>query len=109
MSREQLIEGKATAVRCAHGDTVLYPMAEVEMEVDGCTIHTVAAVCNTLPMDVLLGTDVAELDSLLRTVEDQSRKGSLVLAVTTRSMQGKEGSRGRNAAHKEAAGFGCQA
>ena len=90
VSREQLIEGKATAVRCAHGDTVLYPMAEVEMEVDGCTIHTVAAVCNTLPMDVLLGTDVAELDSLLRTVEDQSRKGSLVLAVTTRSRARKE-------------------
>ena len=65
VSREQLIEGKATAIRCAHGDTVLYPMAEVEMEVDGCTIHTLAAVCNTLPMDVLLGTDVAELDCLL--------------------------------------------
>ena len=36
------------------------------VEVDGCTIHTVAVVCNTLPMDILLGTDVAELDSLLR-------------------------------------------
>ena len=78
-----------------HGDTVLCPMAEVEMEVDGCTIHTVAAVCNTLPMDVLLGTDVVELDSLLRKVEDQSRKGSLVLVVTTRSRGGNNTVQGR--------------
>ncbi|KAL5481319.1 hypothetical protein EMCRGX_G021455 [Ephydatia muelleri] len=65
--------------------------------------------------NLALSTDVAELDSLLRKVEDQSRKGSLVLAVATRSrggnntVQGKEGSRGQNAAHKEAAGFGCHA
>ena len=89
VSRKQLIEGKATAVSCAHGDTVQYPMAKVEMEVDDCTIHTVAAVCNTLAMDVLLGTDVAELDSLLRKVENQSRKDS-VLAVTAHSRARKE-------------------
>ena len=54
VTREQLIEGEATAVRCAHGDTMLYPLARVEVEVDGCTIKTVAALCNTLPKDVLL-------------------------------------------------------
>ena len=62
------------------------------MEVDGCTIHTLAAVCNTLPMDVLLGTDVAELDCLLRKVENQSRKDSLHGVGGNNTFQGKEGS-----------------
>ena len=31
----RLLEGEAVAVRCAHGNTVLYPLAEVAMEVDG--------------------------------------------------------------------------
>ena len=38
-------------VRCAHG-TVFYPMAKVNLEVDGCTISTVAAVSDTLPMEL---------------------------------------------------------
>ena len=32
---EKFLEGEAVTVCCAHGDTVLYPLAEVEMEVDG--------------------------------------------------------------------------
>ena len=107
VSREQLIEGEATAVRCAHGDTMLYPMARVEMEVDGCTIKTVAAVCNTLPMDVLLGTDVAELDTLLRNMKKCLQEGTLALVATTRSMQGSEGSGGGNTSFDKAAGFRC--
>ena len=47
VSKEQLIEGEAATLRCAHGDTVLYPLAEVVVKVDGCTVKTVAAVCNT--------------------------------------------------------------
>ena len=30
---EKLLEGEAVAVCCAHGDTVLYTLAEVELEV----------------------------------------------------------------------------
>ena len=45
-------------MRCAHGGSVLYPMAKVNVEVDGCTISVVAAVSDTVPMDVLLRTDV---------------------------------------------------
>ena len=58
MERERrLLEGEAVAVRCAHGDTVLYPLAEVAMEVDGVETRVRAAVSEKLPVSVLLGTD----------------------------------------------------
>ena len=59
LSKDKILEGKSAVVRCAHGDTVLYPVAQVCMEVDGCVINTVAAVSHTLPMAVLLGVDVS--------------------------------------------------
>ena len=58
-------DGEAIAIRCAHGDTVLYPLAQVHMEVEGRQIEIEAAVSNTLPMSVLLGTDTEELAELL--------------------------------------------
>ena len=38
---EKLLEGEAIAIQCAHGDTVSYPMAELEVEVEGhlCKVH----------------------------------------------------------------------
>ena len=59
------VEGDAVTIRCAHGDTVLYPLAEVEMVVDGIPLQVEAAVSDTLPVSVLLGTDVPELNTLL--------------------------------------------
>ena len=59
------MEGEAVTVRCAHGDTVLYPLAEVKMEVDGIHLKVRAAVSDCLPVSVLLGTDVPELKRLL--------------------------------------------
>ena len=56
VSDGQIREGESAVVRCAHGDTVMYPMADICVELDGYTIDTVAAVSDTLPMDVLLGT-----------------------------------------------------
>ena len=52
-------------IRCAHGDTVLYPVAQLELEVDGLPLCVEAAVSKSLPVPVLLGTDVAELHQLL--------------------------------------------
>ena len=62
----KLKEGEAVTIRCAHGDTVLYPLADVNMEVDGLPITVEAAVSETLPTAVLLGTDVPQLTELLR-------------------------------------------
>ena len=61
----KLLPDEAVAIRCAHGDTVLYPLAAVELEVEGQHITVEAAVSDTLPTPVLLGTDVPELKVLL--------------------------------------------
>ena len=53
-------------MRCAHGDTALYPPAGVEMELEDMKLNVKAAMSESLPVSVLLGTDVAELNELLR-------------------------------------------
>ena len=85
---DNIKEGSAIAIRCAHGDTVLYPMADVMMEVDGKEMTVEAAVSDTLPMSALLGTDVPELGELLAT-EDRI-EGEEAFAVITRSEAKKQ-------------------
>ena len=58
----KLLEGGAIAVQCVHGDTA---SAQVEVAVGGKSLAVTAAVSETLPMDVLLGTDVPEFGMLL--------------------------------------------
>jgi len=57
----QYLEGDAVTIRCAHGDTVLYPVAKLEMKVDGLPLSVEAAVSRTLLVPVLLGTDVLDV------------------------------------------------
>ncbi len=76
--KEKLLEGE---VRCAHDDTVLYPLAQVEVSVGGRSLEVKAAISETLPMDVLLGTDVPELGELLGLDVEKSE----AMAVTTRA------------------------
>ena len=45
---------------------VLYSLADVYMEVGGVAVQVRAAVSDTLPVSVLLGTDIPELGRLLR-------------------------------------------
>ena len=63
VSKDKILEGKSAVVRCAHGDTVLYPLVQVCTEVDGCVINTAAS--HTLSMAVLLGVDVPDLSSII--------------------------------------------
>ncbi len=65
ISPENLLEGDVATIRCAHGDTVLYPLVNVRMEIDGIPIEVEAAVSDTLPVSVLLGRDVPQLKQLL--------------------------------------------
>ena len=58
--REKLLEGGAIV----HGDTGFYPSAQVEVAA-GQSLEMTAAVSETLPMDVLLGTEVPEFGMLL--------------------------------------------
>lgn len=61
MPQHKILEGDAVTVWRVHGNTVLYPLVEVELEVDGLSIIVEAAMSESLPVAVLLGTDVPEL------------------------------------------------
>ena len=52
---EKISEGDTVTIWCAHGNTVLYPLADLEIEVDGFNFTVEAAVSETLPVTVLLG------------------------------------------------------
>ena len=65
--RDRMLDREAVAIHCAHGDTVLYLVALLQVVVGTRTMEVRAAVSETLPVDVLLGTDVPELPELLRT------------------------------------------
>ena len=88
VSEDKLKDAGAVAIRCVHGDTVLYPLADISLEVNGKQIAVEAAVSDTLPMSVLLGTDTLELAELL--VAEDSREAGEAFAVTTRAREKKE-------------------
>ena len=57
--------GDSVVIKCAHGDIVLYPLAKVDMEVDGLKVKVEAAVSGWLPVAVLHWKDVPEFNQLL--------------------------------------------
>jgi len=62
----KVLEGDVVTIRCAHGgDMVLYPVAQLDLEIEGRPVCVKAAVSKTLLVPVLLGTDVPELSQLL--------------------------------------------
>ena len=61
----KVLEGDVVTIRCAHGDTLLYPVAQLDLEIEGRPMCVKAAVSKTLQVPVLLGTDVPELRQLL--------------------------------------------
>ena len=66
--RNRMVDAEV-AIRCAHGNTIVYPLADVEIKIGGQ--NTVqAGVSDTLPVPVLLGRDVPELLPLVSTGED---------------------------------------
>ena len=84
--------GDVVTIRCAHGNTVLYPLAEVKMEIDGRQIQVEAAISDTSPASVLLGTDMAELGELLGrgTFEKVRGQKDDAWVVTTRAQAKKQ-------------------
>ena len=53
---ENLLHGEAATVLCSHGDTVLYPLARVRIDIKGIGMEVRAAVSDSLTMSVLLWT-----------------------------------------------------
>ena len=52
---------KFVSVQCVHGDYASYPLAKVEVVIEGKSFFVEAAVVKKLPTSVLLGRDVPEL------------------------------------------------
>ena len=79
------------AIRCAHGDTVEYPLATVDISIGDQKFTVEAAwVADALPASVLLGTDVPNLVELLHSNSvRQSGRSEAVLAVMTRAQTKK--------------------
>ena len=92
--KHKLLHGEVVAIRCAPGDTVLYPLAEVELEVEGYPLRIEAAVSDTLPMSVPLGTDLPELTAILtgnlKMKSHSSQQSDDALVATTRAMAKKQ-------------------
>ena len=88
---EKFVEGEAVAIRCAHGDTVLYPLAHVRLEVGGKSFQVEAAVTDRLPVTVLLGTDVPLLSELLgKEMEVRTEDAMVVTRARSKKLQEQE-------------------
>ena len=92
---ERLVAGATTSLRCAHGDVMAYPLADVRMEVGGTGINVRAAVSERLPVSVILGTDVPEMRLLL----SRPRAGEAL--VVTRAQAKRQTDAEREAQRKE--------
>ena len=64
--------GSEVPIRCAHGDTHMYPIAQLDIELGGSTFTVEAAVTDHLPVSVLLGKDGPELMQLLKRADQEA-------------------------------------
>ena len=100
------VDGKVT-MRCAHGDSVTYPLAEthISLRVAGRELTLTAAVSKTLPAAVLLGRDAPELITLLGSREEKGTADPVgmdhVLAVTTRAQAAQRKQEGQRITERE--------
>ena len=84
IDKKKIVDGETITIQCAHGDTVVYPIAEVELQVEGRLITVEAAVSDSLPRSVLLGNDVLEMSELLEQKTTSKHKGKALMVVTHR-------------------------
>ena len=61
---KDMVDGQIT-IRCAHGDSVSYPLAHTKIRIGEADITVQAAVVDSLPAAVLLGWDIPELPQLV--------------------------------------------
>lgn len=50
----KVVAGVTIRLRCAHGDTVTYPLAAVRLKIDGISVPVTAAVAKRLPASILM-------------------------------------------------------
>ena len=105
---ENLLPGEAATVLCAHGDTVLYPLARVRIDVEGVDMEVRAAVSESLPVSVLLGTDVPELGRLLHSNPLVVHTNGMDHALVTTRAQSKRDSENRAEQERRQVGSGVR-
>ena len=66
VGEEQWLKGESTIIQCAHGDAIAYPLANIKLEIQGKPVLVNAAVSDTLPQSVLVGTDVPGMLEMLQ-------------------------------------------
>ena len=89
VGEEQWLEGESTIIHCAYGDAIAYPLATIELEVQGKLVLVNTAVSDTLPQSVLVGTEIPGLLEMLQTrsstEEEKEEPLENALVVMTRS------------------------
>ena len=75
---------------CVHGDKVSYPLAIVDIELDGKKFQVKAGVEDDLPMPVLMGTDVEVIWKLFESAMQAEVKTSLVVTRAMTRWEGEE-------------------
>ena len=86
VGEEQWLEGESTIIQCAHGDAIAYPLAEVQLQIQGKSMLVKAAVSDILPQSALVGTDVpGMLEMLQGAAELEEHPIESALVVMTRS------------------------
>lgn len=86
----KILTDKSVFIKCAHGDTVRYPLARVNIEIEGVTYCLEVAVSDKIPMSVLLGRDVPQLvcvHDAATGARNTPQMATSVLAVTTRAKE----------------------
>ena len=80
-----------------HGDTALYPLAKVKMEIDGIPIEVKVAISGTRLVSILLAGDVPQLKQLIssstggNSLQLGSNDGTVVITRLQSRKQLKEG------------------
>ena len=86
VGEEQWLEEESTIIQCAHGDAIAYPLAEVQLQIQGKSVLVRAAVSDTLPQLALVGTDVPGMLEMLQGAADLEEDPiESALVVMTRS------------------------
>ena len=78
-------------IKCAHGDTMSYPLAAVKIAIGGKEIITTAAASSTLPTSALFGWDVPELMDYIPGAPSRKEPAVGSTFATTRSQTATQG------------------
>ena len=105
VTEDNILDGEVT-IKCAHGDTISYPLAAVKITIGGKEIITEAAVSDTLPAAALLGWDIPELVELISDSNSIPKPGQQqsLAAITRRQKSGDTQKRAQESAREGATG-----